>query len=382
MESPGVTRVNSREGRGSRPQGCFAGRVALLAVLLAFSFPPPGFADPGGVISSMLKVPLPAELELCGEKVPLGREDVLERLEIEIMVVLSNPVSTSLWFKRGERHFPLIDARIRELDLPADLRYVPVIESNLRAGAVSSARATGPWQFMRSTGRSYGLKNSSWHDDRKNWEKATDAGLRHLKDLHDEIGSWALALAGYNAGKRRVTGAMERQGEGDFYGLVLPRETERYVFRLMAAKLIMERPGDYGIDLEEARLFPPEKAVNLRLEVSRSRFPLPVLAGAAGVSYRGLKVLNPWISGDALPKGTYTVKIPASAGGSFRKDLASWEAANPEPKVVYYRVRQGDTLSGIAKKHGIRLRDLLAWNSLGSRSVIHPGQRIAVRRTN
>ena len=357
-------------------------RSAAIAGLLALLHAPAAVAGPGEVITSMLTVPLPPALELCGETVPLDREDVAERLEIEVMVILSNPVSTALWFKRGERYFPLIEERIREGGLPLDLRYVPVVESNLRAEAVSSARAVGPWQFMRGTARKYRLERLSWSDERRHWEKATDAGLRHLKDLHDEFRSWPLALAAYNAGSRRVTDAMERQGEEDFYGLTLPRETERYVFRIMAAKLVLENPEAFGIRLDGARLYPPEEVTGVKIEVSRPSLPLSALAGAAGVSYRRFKSLNAWIVGDGLPKGSHTVTIPLSAAGTFKEGLARWEAAHPEPRIVYYRVRRGDTLSAIAKKHGVKLADLLSWNSLQSRSIIRPGQRIAVHRTN
>ena len=325
-------------------------------------------------------MPLPAELEFCGERVPLDREDVAERLEIELMVALANPVSTSLWFKRGARYFPMIDEKIRQKGLPPDLRYVPVVESNLRADAVSSARAVGPWQFIRSTGRRYGLDRTSYKDERRNWEEATEAGLDHLRDLHRDLGSWPLALAAYNAGKMRVTGNMQTQNETDFYGLRLPRETERYVMRIMAVKLIMESPADYGIDLGNARLYDPEGAVEVRLEVRRARMPLFVLADAAGLSFRTFRNLNPWITGDALPKGTYRIKVPRAVEQSFDSTMTAWEKSNPEPKVVYHRVRRGDTLSGIASKYGVRLGDLLAWNSLSTRSVIQPGQRIAVRR--
>jgi membrane-bound lytic murein transglycosylase D len=339
-------------------------------------------ADPGEVITSLMNVPLPAELEFCGERVPLDREDVAERLEIELMVILSNPVSTSLWFKRKERYFPIIEERIRKRGLPLDLRYVPVVESNLRAEAISSAQAVGPWQFMYGTGKAYGLKRTSWRDDRRNWEKASNAGLRHLKDLYDDFDSWPLALAAYNAGKRRVTGNMEKQGEKDFYGMTLPRETERYVFRIMAAKLVLENPGDYGIDMTVARLYPPEQAVAVELKVTRANFPLSAIAEASGVSYRTIKGLNAWIRQETLPKGTYTVKIPAAAKDTFTARLAGWEAKHPEPKYSYHRVRRGDTLSSIAQKYGVQLRDLMSWNSLGSTTIIYPGQRLTVRRSN
>jgi LysM repeat protein len=339
-------------------------------------------ADPGEVINSLMSVPLPAELEFCGERVPLEREDVTERLEIELMVILSNPVSTSLWFKRKERYFPMIEGRIRAKALPLDLRYVPVVESNLRAEAISSAQAVGPWQFVYGTGKAYGLKRNSWRDDRRNWEDSTDAGLRHLKDLYDEFDSWPLALAAYNAGKRRVAGNMEKQGEQDFYGLTLPRETERYVFRIMAAKLILENPADYGIDMSVARLYPPEQAVAVQVKVTRASLPLSAIAEASGVSYRTIKGLNAWVRRETLPKGTHTVKIPVAAKDTFATRLTGWEAKHPEPKFAYHRVRRGDTLSSIAQKYGVRLGDLMTWNSLGSTTIIYPGQRLTIRRSN
>ncbi len=355
-------------------------KIFLLVAAIALLRAPAATADPGQIITSLLKVPLPSEFEFCGETVPLDREDVAERLEIELMVALSNPVSTSLWFKRRERYFPVIEPRIGRSGLPADLRYVPVVESNLRAEAVSSARAVGPWQFIRGTGLKYGLTKNGWKDDRRHWEEATDAALRYLAELHREFGSWPLALAAYNAGERRVSRAMETQGQGDYYGLGLPRETERYVFKIMAAKLILENPGDFGIDLADARLYRPEPTAEMTVRVERSRLPLSAVAAAAGVSYRRVRALNAWITGDALPRGVHTVTVPASAERSFEAALARWEAENPEPEVVYHRVQRGDTLSGIARKYGVRLNELLAWNSLSSRSIIRPGQRIAVRR--
>ncbi len=175
---------------------------------------------------------------------------------------------------------------------------------------------------------------------------------------------------------------MERQGQKDFYGLRLPKETERYVFKIMAVKMILESPEDFGIRLEGARLYAPGETVALTIDVDRPRLPLSAVADAAGISFRRMRILNPWITGDALPKGTFTVKIPVAAKSTFRVALSRWESDHPVPKVVYYKVRRGDTLSGIAKSHGVRLNDLMAWNSLHTRSVIRPGQSIAVRRTN
>lgn len=352
--------------------------ILLCSVFAASS----AFSGLGDSVSALLKLPIPHSIELCGEPVPLDHEDVLERLDLELVVALGDPTSAALWFKRSQRYFPMIEKKLDEYGLPSDLKYVAVIESNLRANALSSARAVGPWQFIGSTGAEYGLSRSSWVEERKDWDKATDAALRLLKDLYGDFGSWPLAMAAYNAGKRRVSTSMQNQGEDNFYGLSLPRETERYVFRIIAAKLILERPEAYGINLDGARLYPPEKIVDLELKVDRRSFPVSAIAEAAGISYRCLRRLNEWIVDGSLPRGTYVLKIPDSAEKKFAHSIALWEKANPEPKTEYYKVRKGDTLSAIARKHGVSLSDLYSWNSLTSRSIILPGQTIAIQIIN
>jgi len=339
-------------------------------------------SERGEFITRLLKLPVPESIELCGETVPLDYEDVAERIDLELIVALADPTSVALWFKRGERHFPLIEKKINEYSLPLDLKYVAVIESNLRAEAVSSARAVGPWQFIGSTGKNYGLRRTSWVEDRKNWDKATDAALRHLADLRQRFDSWPLALAAYNAGEMRILSSMKVQGQNNYYGLRLPRETERYVFRIIAAKLIMEQPESYGIDIAGAQLYPPETTIDYSFQINRLNMPISVIADAAGVSYRKLKLLNPWMASNSLPKGEYVLTIPASVESGFESVVAGWEKANPEPETEYYQVRKGDTLSKIAKRHGVSLSDLYSWNSLNSRSIILPGQKIAIKIIN
>ena len=352
--------------------------IGLLVGLLLVVPKPASAAGDGAWISHLLSLPIPDNLTFCGESVPLDREDVLERLDLELVVTLGNPVSTTLWFKRIPRYFPLIEDTIRARGLPEDLKYVTLIESNLRVDAVSSAGATGPWQFMASTGSSCGLDRSSWRDSRRDWERATEAALDHLSDLREAFGSWAAALAAYNAGRSRVAQAMESQDQRDFYGLRLPRETERYVFRAMAAKLVVEHPEAYGITLEGSRVYRPVDSAELEVSVERRVLPVSALAAAAGVSYRRFLELNPWIVGSDLPRGTHRVALPDGSEGSFLVALQDWERANPEPKTTFHSVRSGDTLIGIARRYGVPLRDLMAWNDLNARSVIRPGQELAV----
>ncbi len=212
-------------------------RRALVSFVIPFAiflFPVSAFAQAGEDITGLLRLSVPDKVDICGDEIPLGREDVRERLGLEMMVVMGNPVQTALWLKRMPRAFPLIEAHIKEAGLPEDLKYVAVAESNLRADALSRAGASGPWQFMRNTGRHKGLSQSREEDQRRNWEKSTAAALDYLKELHDEFGSWPLALAAYNAGRGRIKQALKEQGVDDYFGLKLMAETERYLFRIIA----------------------------------------------------------------------------------------------------------------------------------------------------
>ncbi|MBI5445520.1 MAG: transglycosylase SLT domain-containing protein [Deltaproteobacteria bacterium] len=128
-----------------------------------------------------LGLPLPQSLVFCGEPVPLAREDVAERLDLEIMDTIGSPVRTALWFKRVPRYFPAIEAALKEKGLPQDLKYVAIIESNLRDDAVSEAGAVGPWQFMRETAAMVGLEKSEWRDGARDWVDSTRAALTHLE---------------------------------------------------------------------------------------------------------------------------------------------------------------------------------------------------------
>jgi hypothetical protein len=172
--------------------------------------------------------------------------------------------------------------------------------------------------------------------------------------------------------------ALEAQGETDFYGLRLPRETERYIFRAIAAKLVMENPEAYGIRMDAARLYFPEEAVSVEVRVERGRVPVRELARAAGTSFRWFLRLNPWIVGAELPRGTHTLRVAKAAGATAQAALAKWEAENPEAKAIRYRVKRGDTLQTIARRHKVGVDDVRSWNHLGSRGVLKKGQQLVL----
>jgi hypothetical protein len=329
---------------------------------------------------------LPKEITFCGEYVPLEMWDVKERLEREFLSILSNEPLVILWLKRASRYFPHIEARIRLAGLPEDVKYMTVVESNLDPQARSWAGAVGMWQFIRSTARKYGLRQTYWLDERRDFEKATDGALRYLKDLYDEFQSWPLAMAAYNAGAERVREAMLTQRVSTYYQLALPQETERYIFRIIAAKIILEDPERYGYVLDEEELYEPVATDWVTIRVRGRRLHLRDVAEAAGTYFRHIKKLNPQLRRDSLPRGLHRIRIPAGAAKDFHarlrairhRDKRLTSAGLKGRKAIKYRVKKGDTLWEIAERYGVSVRALRRWNSLRRGEPIYPGERLLI----
>ena len=179
---------------------------------------------------------VPEKLALCGEAVPLNEPEVREELDREFTVVVWSRAQTTMWLKRAHRYLPEIERKLRAQRLPLDLQYVVLVESDLRPKAKSPAGALGPWQFIGPTAQRFKLKASEAIDERLEFGAATDAALRYLKELRQLFHNWPLALAAYNCGEGRVQKEIAAQGVNNFYHLSLPEETERYVYRILAAK--------------------------------------------------------------------------------------------------------------------------------------------------
>ncbi len=271
----------------------------------------------------------PDTLSLCGESVPLKERDVREALDREFTIVVWSRAQTTMWLKRAHRYFPEIDKKLKARHLPADLKYVTLVESDLRAEAKSHAGAMGPWQFMGPTAQRFQLRVAPEVDERLAFGPSTDAALEYLKKLHQKFGKWSLALAAYNCGEGRVQKEMEAQRVDNYYHLALPEETERYVYRVIAAKTVMESPKNYGFDIPGAGLYEPleydEGEAILTQEIM-----VRSLAAACGTYYKAFKDMNPWIRGNSLPPGTYRFKLPKGSAGSFADAQRSGRL---EPKV-------------------------------------------------
>jgi soluble lytic murein transglycosylase-like protein len=251
----------------------------------------------------------PAAMEFAGQPVPLDRWDVAERLEREFLLSLGNRGQVALWLKRSARYFPYIESELRRVGLPDDLKHVAVIESSLLPTVSSHAQALGIWQFIATTGRRYGLAVTAAWDERRDPARSTTAALAYLRDLHAQFRDWPLALAAYNAGETRVDQALKRQAVASYYQLALAEETERYVFRAFAAKLILSDPERYGFEIPAEQRYQPRETDVVEIAV-RDHLALTELARSVGSFYREIRQLNPEIAQDVLPKGRYRIRVP------------------------------------------------------------------------
>ncbi len=344
--------------------------LILALILLAAAGPAPA-APPQHLIPL-----LPQQMTLCGQKVPLSNPLVAEQLDRELVISVHDPAQVIMWLKRASRYFPYISRRLREAGLPQDLKYLAVAESSLINYIRSPAGAVGPWQFMPATGRRYGLRINRWFDDRKNLAKSTSAAIAYLKKLHAQFGTWPLAMAAYNCGERRLANEMKVQQVDNYFDLALPRETQRYVYRILAAKIILQNPQRYGFNMRPYSLWRPVPHDTVELKLKRS-LHLTVLAKAAGTTYRGLKELNPELRTRYLPRGSNVIKVPPGQGKGLAQRLRA-AGPGPAPQADVYVIRQGDHLSGIAKKHGVSLKELKEANRLSEDKLIHPGQRLVI----
>ncbi len=338
----------------------------------------------------------PNELELLGVKLPLQRRDLWERMDREFLLLVNDVPQVLLWMKRANRYFPLIEERIRLRGLPEDLKYVAIVESSLRPEARSSAGAGGIWQFMPTTGGLYQLEITNWVDERQDPVRSTEAALSYLEYLYSKFGDWPLVLAAYNAGEDRVRREMLRQEVGSFFDLMLPPETERYVFRIASAKLILSDPKAYGFELDPEELYESFKLEVVELETGGD-LDLAAVARACGITYRALRSINPHLRDSWLPKGNYRMYVPEGKGNQLKEFIRSKaSSARPKPgleatrtqpskqspprETKVHKVQEKESLWEIARKYGVQVKSLREWNSLSEEDKIRPGQRLVIYR--
>lgn len=200
---------------------------------------------------------VPEFITFAGKEISLDPIDMWERMDRELTAMSYTHGNTLLAIKRANRYFPIMAPILKEQGIPADMIYLASIESTLNPRALSPAKAAGMWQFMPSTGKEYGLEVGNEVDERYNVEKATLAACKYLKDAYKKYGNWESVAASYNGGMARITNELEAQQATSAYDLWLADETMRYMFRLLAMKLIMENPQQYGFELRADQLYQP-----------------------------------------------------------------------------------------------------------------------------
>lgn len=286
------------------------------------------------------------------------------------------------WMSRAARYVPVMHPILEQYGLPKDTVYLAMIESGFSAHAYSWAHAAGPWQFISSTGKQYGLKQDFWVDERRDPIKATHAAASYLKDLKRELGHWYLAWAGYNTGSGRVRRMVERHGTNNFWLLSeergLAKETKHYVPKLIAAALVAKHPAAFGFNENE---FDPEPVLDFDEVQLTDAADLDVVARAAGVPVKVVQDLNPelkrWCTPPATAKKPYTLRLPKGTGTQFAE---SYKRISPAERLTFriHQVKRGDTLSQIAEKYGTASEAILQMNQLKSARTLRVGGELVI----
>jgi membrane-bound lytic murein transglycosylase D len=273
---------------------------------------------------------------------------------------------------RMELHRPTIQKILAEQGLHSDLICVALIESGFNLNAKSYARAVGPWQFIAGTARIYGLRVDWWYDERRDIVASTFAATNYLKDLYGLWDDWLLALAAYNCGEFRVARAIARQKTQDFWSLDLPRQTERYVPKFLAALYIVRDPQAYGFTI------PDVEPIQFEEVPIKDATDLKVIADFASTTADYLADLNPAILRWCTPpEMEVSVKVPIGAAEECARRLA---AIPPEERVTWrkHTIKTGETLSGIADRYHTDVATLKSLNRIKNAHAIRAGSVLIV----
>lgn len=258
----------------------------------------------------VFSMPIPKDLSFAGDVIPLEKINVRENLDREILVNTYWHSNTFLFQKRAARWFPLIEKVLKRNNIPDDLKYIAIIESGL-VNAVSPAGATGFWQFMKPAAEQYGLTINEYVDERYDVEKATQAACKYFKEAYKEFGDWSLVAASYNMGIGGVQKQLEKQKVDSYYDLYLNTETSRYVYRILAAKLIISNSKQFGFNIRPIDFYAPYSYEEV--EVDTNINDLVQFSLDNNTNYNVLRTLNPWIRQYELPlleEEKYTIKLP------------------------------------------------------------------------
>ncbi len=283
-------------------------------------------------------------------------------------------------YQRSGRYRPHMVEELRKAGLPTELSWIPLIESGFKTNALSRSRALGLWQFIPSTGYKYGLKRTSYIDERMDPYKSTGAAIAYLTELHHIFGDWSTVLAAYNCGEGRVLRTIRKQKINyldNFWDLYtrLPKETARYVPRFIATLHVVNNPRKYGLDT--VVLDSPLKYETVGVS---KRIRLKDVARTIRSSENELKLLNPELRKRIIPGSRYPLRVPPLKGQILMAQLNSIPMTSAPPRRTYvkHRVKQGETLSGIAKHYGVKTKTITRANRMNKNSVLAAGRVLKI----
>ncbi len=262
---------------------------------------------------------LPDNVTFAGEKMPLDNFDTRESLEREILVSAYRHSSTILIIKRANRYLPIIEKILKENNIPDDFKYLVAAESEY-SHMISPAGATSFWQIMPKTGREEGMEINTVVDERYDLEKSTLFACKFIQKSYEKYGNWTLAAASYNGGRTGIDNQIKIQHQNNYYDLLLNEETARYIFRVVAYKLIISDPESFSFNFDKEDLYPELRYYEVKVDSAIADFS--DFAKKFGTNYKLLKFLNPWLRKPYLTPKTnkvYTIKIPMEGMRSIER---------------------------------------------------------------
>ena len=273
----------------------------------------------------IFNIRIPETVDFAGEQVPIDKFYVREGLDRELLVNSYWHSNTILMFKRAYRYLPFMDSILKANRIPTDFKYLAMIESGLE-NIVSPAGAAGFWQFMKPTGLKYGLEINNEMDERYNLEKSTIAACKYLKSSYDYFHNWTLAAASYNMGVNGLNEVLKNQKADNYYDLYLNKETQRYIYRIIALKLIYQSPVKYGFYLRYNDMYPQIPVYTVKVDSTVTNWADFAINNNS--NYRILKEFNPWILKYTLTKKEnkeYKILFPQPGFEKYSKLLSEIE---------------------------------------------------------
>jgi membrane-bound lytic murein transglycosylase D len=311
------------------------------------------------------------------KEIPLVMNEHVER-EIKLFQGLERDFFIESYKRSGRYRDEMVKA-FHEAGIPEEITWLPLIESGFKVRAYSKARALGLWQFIPSTGYKFGLKRSSWVDERLDPEKSTAAAIAYLKELHQMFGDWATVLAAYNCGEGNVLRVIRQQkidyldNFWDLYGR-LPRETARYYPRFLAVLTILKDPAKYGFNFEEQ-----DKRIPYEVVAIEKPLQLLKISEKLGCSTEDLVTLNAELRYAATPNTVYDLKVPFGMKDTLLANIDSlpkWSP--PQSKFIVHRVRRGETLSTIATRYRTSIQRIMEANNMRRGKLLRVGQKLKI----